>query len=258
MDRRLLLASPLLAIRAFGQAAPKPPAPGTAEAILDRYITVTGGKAARMKARTQFLKTKVSMAAQGISGTATEYRGDGISYVEMEIPGVGKVEQGVYKGVVWEKSALMGPRLKQGDERFAALRQAALDSDWNWRRYYSAELVPADASEAPEPSDKIVLTPKDGGSPETRYYSKKTGLLVKMSTILKSEMGTIPTMTLFSDYRNVGGVLVAFRNSVIAGPQQMELLQETVQNNVVIPPAKRVPPPDVMLLIQKPNTPAKK
>lgn len=247
MRRRFLLASPLLAIPAgWGQAAPV-----TAESVLDRYVAVSGGKAARMKARTQFMKTRVAMPAQGIQGTASEYRGDGISYIEMEIPGVGKIEQGVHNGVVWEKSALMGPRLKEGDEKYLALRQAQLDADWNWRRYYSATLAPSAAGEAPEPSDKVVLTPKEGGSPETRWYSKKSGLLVKMSTTQKSQLGEISMEMLFSDYRNVGGVMIAFHNTVKAGPQQMEMVQEVVQNNVPIPAAKRTPPPDVQILIQK-------
>ena len=260
MRRRLLLASPLLAIPvAFGQAAaratptatPKAKAPAKADAILDRYVRVSGGKAARMKAKTQYMKTRISMAAQGIQGTALEYRGDGMSYIEMDIPGVGKVEQGVHNGVVWEKSALMGPRIKEGDERFLALRQSALDSDWNWRKYYAAELQPSDPGEAPEPSDKVVMTPKAGGSPETRYYSRKSGLLVKMATTQKSPLGEIMMEMLFSDYRSVGGVMMAFHNTVKAGPQTMEMVQETVQNNVPIPVDKRTPPPDVQAILAK-------
>jgi zinc protease len=254
MRRRLLLASPLLAIpAAWSQPAV------TADSVLDRYVQVTGGKAARARAKTQFIKTRIAMPAQGIQGTANEYRGDGISYLEMEIPGVGKVEQGVHAGVVWEKSALMGPRLKQGDERYLALRQAALDSDWNWRRYYNAVLQGAvDSPEAPEPSHKVLLTPKEGGSPETRYYSKKSGYLVKMTTRQKSPLGDIAMEMSFSDYRNVGGVFMAFQNTVKAGPQQMEIVQEAVQNNVAIPAAKRVPPADVRLLMARQPAPAAK
>jgi hypothetical protein len=260
MRRRLLLASPLLALpAAWSQAAPKTaPKAATAEAILDRYVQVSGGKAARMKSRTQYLKSRVAMPSQGIQGTAIEYRGDGISYIEMEIPGVGKIEQGVYNGVVWEKSALMGPRLKEGDEKYIALRQAALDSEWNWRKYYSAELVPSEASEAPEPSDKIVLTPKLGGSPETRYFSKKSGLLVKMTTTQKSQLGAISMEMLFEDYRPVDGVLVSFRNIVKAGPQNMEMIQEEVRSNLPIPASKRVPPPDVQALIKAKSASAAK
>jgi hypothetical protein len=247
MRRRILLASPLLAIpAAWGQAAP-----AKAEAVLDRYVAVTGGKAARLKARTQYIKSRVGMPAQGIQGTASEYRGDGISYVEMEIPGVGKIEQGVFQGVVWEKSALMGSRLKEGDEKYLALRQAQMDADWNWRRYYTASLEQGAPGEAPEPSDKVVMTPKDGGSPETRWYSKKTGLLVKMAIPQKSPLGTITMEMLFFDYRKVDGMMVPFHSTIKAGPQQMEMIQEVVRHNVPIPASKRVPPPDVQILLKQ-------
>ena len=215
---------------------------------MDRYVEVTGGKAARLKVKTQLVKTRIEIAGQGIQGVGTMYRAEGMSYAEMEIPGVGKMEEGVHNGVAWDKSAMLGARLKKEDESYTAVRQAAMDVEWNWRQHYTAELIES-AEAAPEPSDVVVLKPKDGGNPETRYYSRATGLLVKMSTKQKSPMGEIPMNLLISDYRAVDGVKIAFKTTVMVGPQQMEMLQESVLNNVPIPPAKRLPPADIQALM---------
>jgi zinc protease len=253
MRRRFLLASPLLALRLPGQPAPAKAT--TAEQIVDRFVEVTGGKAARLRVKTQTVKTRVEIASQGIKGVGTMYRTAGISYSEMEIPGVGKMEEGVYKGVAWDKSAMLGARVKKEDESHTALRAAAMDVEWNWRNHYTAELGTA-AESTPEPSDVVVMKPKAGGHPETRYYSQATGLLIKLSTKQKSPMGEIPMNVLFSDYRDVDGVKMAFKNTVLVGPQQMEIIQEAVQNNVPIPPAKLVPPADILALIgARPATP---
>lgn len=236
----------MLALRLPGQPAPAKAT--TAEQVLDRYAEVTGGKAARLRVKTQLVKSRIAIASQGIQGTGTMYRAQGISYAEMEIPGVGKMEEGVHNGVAWDKSAMLGARVKKDDESYTALRAAAMDVEWNWRSHYTAELATAPDS-APEPCDVVVMKPKAGGHPETRYYSQATGLLVKMSTKQKSPMGEIPVTVLFSDYRDVDGVKMAFKNTMQVGPQQMEMIQESVQNNVPIPPAKRVPPADIQALM---------
>ena len=46
---------------------------------------------------------------------------------------------------------------------------------------------------------RVVLTPKEG-QPETRYYDKKTSLLVRTNMIMKTEMGEIPAEMSVSDY----------------------------------------------------------
>lgn len=238
MRRRLFVSLPLGYLVACAQ-----PAKPTAESVMDRYVEVTGGKEARAKVTSQMVKGRVEIPSQGIKGAVTIYRQKGASYMEMEIPGVGKMENGNSGDIAWEKSAMMGPRIKEGDEKAQALREAALDIESNWRSYFSAALA-GEEKVGGEDCHKLVLTPKSG-SKETRFYSKASGLLVKTSTVQKSPMGEIPVDAMPADYRDVDGVKVPFKLTIVVGPQQMNMIQESVTNNVPLPADKLALPAEI-------------
>src|SRR5262249_32605519 len=89
-----------------------------AETILDHYIEVTGGKAAYSKRKTEVATGTVEMPAQGLKGTMTRYSADpDKSYSIIELDGIGKIEQGAFNGTIWEKNAMLGPRIKSGEEK---------------------------------------------------------------------------------------------------------------------------------------------
>mgnify|MGYP000859684321 CR=1 FL=1 len=244
MLRRLFVSLPFGTLAACAQPAKSGPA--TAESIMDRYVEVTGGKAARDKVVSQSVVGRVEIPSQGIKGVLTIYRKKGASYMSMDIPGVGKMENGHSGHVAWERSAMMGPRLKEGDEQAQSLREAALDIESNWRNYFTATLA-GEEQAAGEACYKLILTPKTGAK-ETRFYSKASGLLVKASAIQKSPMGEIPVDTMPSDYREVDGVKMPFKLTVVVGPQQMSMIQETVVNNAPIPADKLALPADIKAL----------
>lgn len=242
MLRRQLVSLPFVALAGCAGGAK----PLTADGIMDRYLEVTGGKAPREKVKSQTVTGRVEIPSQGIKGAVTIYRTQGASYMAMEIPGVGKMENGNKGDIAWEKSALMGPRLKEGDEKSQSLREAALDVESNWRNYFTATLA-GEEEAAGEACYKLILTPKTG-SKETRYYSKSTGLLVKSSAVQKSPMGEIPVETMPSDYREVDGVKMPFQTTVVVGPQKMTMIQESVLHNAPIPEDKLALPADIQAL----------
>src|SRR2546423_3050598 len=183
----------------------------TGDAILDKYIEVTGGKAAYEKKRTEVSTGVMEFTGKGVKAHMTTYQAaPNKSYMVVEIDGIGKMEDGTDGSVVWERSALKGPRLKSGEEKAISLRGAAIQHDVRWRDYFAkAECTGV------EPIDghicyRVVLTPKEG-QPETRYYDKKSYLLVRTNMILKTEMGEIPAEMTVSDYRAVDGVLMPFQ-----------------------------------------------
>src|SRR5882757_7574647 len=104
-----LLALP--AVWAADQALPK------AETILDRYVEVTGGKAAYEKHTRDTMTGTISFPAQGLSGKLTRYAmAPDKEYSVVELGPIGKIESGFSNGVAWEKSAILGPRIKSGEE----------------------------------------------------------------------------------------------------------------------------------------------
>jgi hypothetical protein len=221
----------------------------TGEAILDKYIEVTGGKAAYEKKITEISTGVMEFTGKGVKAHITSYHAaPNKSYSVIEIEGIGKMEEGTDGSVVWERSALKGPRLKSGEEKAVSLRGAAIQSDVRWRDYFQKA-----ESTGVEPIDghvcyRVVLTPKDG-QPETRYYDKKSYLLVRTNMILKNEMGDIPAEMSVSYYRKVDGVLMPFQLKQKVLGQEFTVTHESIKVNVEIPKERFALPDDVKALV---------
>jgi hypothetical protein len=222
----------------------------TGEAILDKYIEVTGGKAAYEKKRTEIATGVMEFTGKGVKAHMTTYQAaPNKSYMVVEIDGIGKMEDGTDGSVVWERSALKGPRVKTGEERAISLRGAAIQHDAHWRDYFQKAECTGE-----EPLDghicyRVVVTPKVG-QPEIRYYDKKTSLLVRSNMILKTEMGEIPTEMNVSDYRRVDGVLIPFQLKQKVLGQEFTVTNNSIQTNVDIPSDRFALPEDVKALVQ--------
>src|SRR5579872_6092136 len=89
-----------------------------AETILDKYVEVTGGKAAYQKHHSEVEKSTMEMAAMGIKASITSYRAEpNKSYSETDLGGIGKMRDGSDGTVFWQSSSMMGPHVKEGSEK---------------------------------------------------------------------------------------------------------------------------------------------
>ena len=143
-----------------------------AETILDKTVDAMGGKAAYDKVHSMILTGNMEVKGIGLKGSLTSYHATPDKlYVEVKIDGIGTIRDGSDGKIAWEISALQGPRLKDGDEKAMALREADMNSSVNWRKYYKQAVT--DGIEKVDGKDcyKITMTPTEG-SPETRYIDK--------------------------------------------------------------------------------------
>src|SRR6185295_4866518 len=109
-----------------------------AETILDRYVEVTGGKAAYEKRKTESATGTMTFPAQGLKGAITRFSAEpNQSYMTIELEGIGKIEAGTSGGIAWEKSAIMGPRVKTGEEKVQTLRQSRFNEPIRWREMFT-------------------------------------------------------------------------------------------------------------------------
>src|SRR5713101_1363631 len=244
MTRTYSIALSLVACLVLYAADPLP----KGETILDKYIEVTGGKAAYEKKRTEVSSAVMEFVGKGVKANMTMYHAEpNKSYSVVEIEGIGKIEEGTDGSVVWERSALKGPRVKTGEERAVTLRAASIHHDSRWRDFF----VKVECTGV-EPIDghvcyRVVLTPKDGQS-ETRYYDKKSFLLVRTNMIMKTEMGEIPAESSVGDYKTVDGVLTPFLVKQKVLGQEFTVTLQTVKTNVKIPDDRFALPDDVKAL----------
>ena len=165
---------------AAAQALPK------AETILDRYVEVTGGKAAYEKHTHEKMTGTILIPGVGMTGNVTRYAmAPDKEYSVLQLGPLGKAESGFSSGVAWEKNAIRGA------------------TDQEWRREGtsdegSALQCPAGlAQELSQGGDdrlrirerrgdcyKVLATPP-AGRPETQYFSIKSGLLLKTDATIQ-------------------------------------------------------------------------
>jgi hypothetical protein len=222
-----------------------------ADTILDHYLEVTGGKEAYAKHKSEIQTGTMEYPAQGVKAKITRYASEPDNYLaSVEITGIGKVDTGVTGGVAWENSVILGPRVKSGDEKALAVREATFNGTLNWRK-----LFPKVETTGIEPVDgedcyKVLLTPKEGRA-ETMFFSRQSGLLMKATTVAATQMGDIPVEMRYSGYKDAGGVRSPSVITQKAAGQEFTITIEDVRVNEEIPAAKFAMPAEVQALLDK-------
>ena len=237
-----------LSTLAWAQA---PAAVPTAESILERYVEVTGGQAAYEKHTTQILTGNVTVPEQGLTGHLTRYSmAPDEEYSIVEFGPIGKLESGVSHGVAWEKTPILGPRVKSGEEKEQALREARFNGPIAWRTIFSKVEYAGKEVVNGEECYKVNLTPA-AGKPESQFFSIKSGLLLKTTTTAISPMGEFAAESQVSDYKKFGGVLYPTRSIEKASTQELDIAVTSIKVNETIPPPFLELPPEIKSLLAK-------
>jgi hypothetical protein len=222
-----------------------------AETLLDKYIEATGGKAVYEKNRNQMMTGTMDFAGMGMKGTVIGYRAaPDKAYAEINLGGVGKIQEGSNGTVAWSLSAIQGPHVKAGEEKVSALQLARYDAEVHWRDVYKSVQTAGVETVDGKECYKVVLTPKEG-SPSTRFYDKESGLMIKMVMTLKSPMGEVTVEALAADYRKEGDVLVPHRMTQKTMGQEFTMTIDSVKYNVDIPKDRFDLPPEIQALVNK-------
>ncbi|MGA1997050.1 MAG: hypothetical protein ABSH45_14840 [Bryobacteraceae bacterium] len=222
-----------------------------AETILDKYVEATGGAAAYDSHHNEVVTGTMEMASAHIQGKLTSYHAAPVKmYTEIDIEGLGKMQDGTDGAAAWSLSAMQGPHLKDGDEKAMALRTARFAAEAHWRDDYAkVETVGLETVNGKQ-CYRVLLTPKEG-SPLTQYYDKATGLLEKLSATVKTPMGDIATESVVGDYRKEGGILVPHTMHQSAMGQEIVVTFETVKFDTDIPKDRFDPPAEIQALLNK-------
>jgi outer membrane lipoprotein-sorting protein len=221
----------------------------TAQSVLDRYVEVTGGKDAYAKVKSVTMLGTMEIKGQNVKGEMKMYRQDGGKYYTVvDLPGVGKQEDGSNGNIVWDKTVL-GPRIKTGPEKFLASCAKGALGEYNRGPiemdtcYAKAEFAGEEVVDGKK-TYKLKMTPKEG-KPEEQYYDKESGLLVRTKMIMPSPMGEVPIVATVNEYREVDGVKTPVKLTNEMGPVAMIMTFTTVKFNDSIPDAIFALPPEI-------------
>ncbi len=233
-----------------GQVRAEEPLP-KAEEILDKFVEVTGGKAAYEKVHNEKSTGTFEFVGKGVKGTLTIYRAEpNKMYTRVDLENIGAIEDGTDGETAWMLNVMQGPRIKEGEERAVSLRQATLREPLLWRKLYkSAETAGVENVDGAA-CYKVVLTPNEG-KPETQYYDKKNNLLVKMTMTVVNQMGEIPTETVVSDYKEQNGLQSPRKMHQKALGQEFEITIGQIDYNIDMPKDRFDLPDEIKALAKK-------
>jgi hypothetical protein len=221
------------------------------ESLIQRCIEKEGGAKAIERAQTAIMTGTVEITGHNISGPLEIYQQGDKAYTEIELPGIGKVEEGFDGEVAWESNVLQGPRVKDGEELEAAKRASRMSVLGNWKDYYKSAITTGSEDVGGKQAWKVDMTPTEGSGVENFFFDKSSGLLVRMTQTLPTALGDIPVEMTMSDYRPIDGIQTPFLMTQSAMGQNMELHIDKVTYNATIPVEKFDLPAEVKALIKK-------
>jgi hypothetical protein len=237
----------LLAISASLSIAADMPSGGS---LLQRYIDVSGGSEAYSKAKNMAMSGTVEMPAQNITGTVSIFEEGEKSYTAMDFAGIGKIEEGFDGKTAWQNSAVQGPRILEGEEKVSAERAATLSLITSWHEVYSEARTVGPEEIDGKPAWKVEMTPKEG-KPETFYFDRDSGLLVRISAVFSTPLGDISTESTMSDFRSIDGILTPFTMTEKAMSQNIVMKFKNIAYNVALPKDRFDLPPAVKAMAEK-------
>jgi len=174
--------------------------------VLERYAEAIGGRAAVEKLTSRIMKASLEGLGMPAAVNWTLYAKTPNKQVsEMEIAGMGTIQEGFDGQVAWSKNPFAGLRIKEGEELAKQKRDADFHRELHLTTTYTN--LTAKGTEKVNGADAFVLEAKPTANALERwYFDAASGLLVRQDSEFSAADGRMKLRVLFSDYRPVDGV----------------------------------------------------
>jgi len=242
------------------------PAESQARAAIRRFAEVT--HAQEVIARTSALHASgtFSMKAMGLDGPVQIWSAKpDRRRVSIGMGAFGTMETGADGTTAWMSHPLIGARVLEGTELLQAMLEAPYDAPLRPAALYESVTARGQEPFEGKPCLAVVLVAKPlaGMDPATTleartsvdYYEVESGLLLGTESYQEGELGSGPVTTVFEDYRDFGGQLMAARTLVRQTGVEAQLELEKVEYDHVAPTSFDVPPEIQVLLDERSKKP---
>ncbi len=237
MTRASAIAALVVLLGACCAAAP-PPAPTTAppsgaiptpalgptpttrtpQAVFADAIQATGGEAAWNAHQTAHFKIETVFQGMGMGGTGDRYATRGNKSMSVtEMTGLGTIREGSNGTVFWAQDPLQGLRMLEGPRRSRRASSRAGTPSCRRRSCSRRWRSPTEPGPDGKPLECVVATPKVG-APIHSCYDPATHLQVLQTGIRATPQGDVPFRAVMRDWRDVGGIKLAFEAETQVGP----------------------------------------
>ena len=218
---------PLVAAAQVASAQSNASLPAAAT-LVSKFAAAVGGPAF-LSPKSIVIKGGLSMPAAGLSASfaMTQLAPNQMQMVTT-IPGMGEVQIGFDGTNAWAMDPMQGPRVLAGQELAQIKDESDRRSNIRAADMFTAMQTVADTTMNSEACYLVKLT-WNTGRESYDCYSKTSGLLVAAKTIQKTAMGEIPVVSLMSDYKKFGDIMVATKTTQELAGQQQIITVQTVE-----------------------------
>lgn len=187
----------------------------TVDELMTKVVGALGGEAALRKHKTLHIVADVDLLHQGVSGEAVIYARAPNSYAQdVTLIALGKKIGSFREYFDGTSAATEGSFVPYNPKTGKELDETRLASDFyaplNWKTLFKTVEIRKMSKVDGEDAYVVVFTPEKG-SAVTQYISAKTFLPLRQDSLATSDTISMPVTEVFSDYRNVDGVMIPFR-----------------------------------------------
>lgn len=204
-----------------------------AQKVIDAHIQAVGGREKLEAIHCRITKGTLSMPSLGMQLTLVSYaEAPNRMAVHTEIPGMGTSISGFDGKTGWEQNPITGFRMIEGDELLQLKRYSEIAIELSLDSLY------ASIDRVDDEDGLTVLELKtSNGKTERWYFDPKTHRLSRTDMVMDAgPMGSIPVQILLEDYRQVDGMMIAFR-TIMRNPAFEAITQyETISHPDSIDP----------------------
>jgi len=235
MLRRLAVSMALLTLGLPGLAGAAPDVPAsakggdslpTAEWVLERYVTATGGRQALLRHRSMTVHGRNYELATKREVAGVFYTKDGQSLQVVTLP-AGEARSGYDGHTAWDLDSRGKVTIQEGDVVKSVARDADMYYHLHVMQYFrSMEVVDVQTFHGRPCYHLRGLN--NWGRQNEQFYDEETGLLVGYAFNTAWRGGNGAATQVFEDYRDFGGVRIATRNTTRDGDEVSVFTIESV------------------------------
>jgi hypothetical protein len=187
-------------------------------AILADAVKAMGGEAAFNAHKTKRMKVEIVFDRMGITGAGEELATkDNKLLMTTDLPGIGTLREGSNGKVFWAEDPINGRRVLSGAEAEQMRLAAAWCPELQATQIFKTIEVKNELGPGNAPLECLVMTPK-AGSPITSCYDATTHLQVLQKGTHSTPQGETPFLSVLKDWRDTGGIKMAWAVDTQEGP----------------------------------------
>ncbi len=220
---------------AMGQS-PADAGPPTAEAIVERFIDATGGRAAWESLTSIRGLGTIEVVGVPVRGSVAIYQTAEGFRRSVDADGVG-VQATIRRGAeAWNVRGDGLVTAMEGAELLKMQRDNSFNPLLDPSQIYASLAVNGVEEVVGAQAWVVRCVPEnDPEAEDLRYFDMESGLQVKLVQRGSGQGAAIPTEIFLSDYRPVGEVQFAFETMIVAGRGRIQISLQAMQSNVSIP-----------------------